>query len=79
MDATTTRKEHSMDLKWTIAPALPLEVELAEDAYSAYARQADAAPHLWGEDEEAELGRLAAALEALYDKHGTPADSRVQL
>lgn len=68
-----------MTKTWNIAPALPVEVEQAEDAFNTFAQQAEDAPHKWGEEQEQELGRLAENLRRLYEKHNVAAIDRVAL
>jgi hypothetical protein len=51
----------------------------AEGAYLAHAEQAELAPHRWGEEQEAELGRLAEELQRLYDEEGTKQYDRIAL
>lgn len=64
-------------MNWSIGAALPLEVELAADAFNAYAAKAEDAPHLWGEEQETELARLADELRALYVKHNVAEIDRI--
>jgi hypothetical protein len=61
----------------TIGAAKPSEVEQAETAFNTYARQAEAAPHRWGMEQEDELDRLAQVLADLYDRHDVAEYDRI--
>lgn len=54
-------------------------IENAEDAYNAFAQQAEDAPHKWGHEQEEQMGRIAAELQRLYDKAGTDEFDRIAL
>jgi hypothetical protein len=56
-----------------------MEIQNAEDTFNAFARQAEDAPHKWGEEQEAELARLARNLRRLYEQNSTPEFDRVAL
>lgn len=53
------------------------QIERAEAAYTTFAKSVP--DSRWGEEEEAELGRRAETLQALYDEANTPEFDRVVL
>lgn len=55
------------------------EIENAEDAYNAFANQAEDAPHKWGQEQSDELARMAETLRRLYETHNTPEIDRIAL
>ncbi len=54
------------------------EIEKTENEFNAYARQAEEAPHKWGEEQEAELTKIQMKLRRLYDAAGTDDFDRIQ-
>ena len=55
------------------------QIEALEDEYSAMGSQANEHPERWGGAQEAVLARLAAKLQALYDRHDVHEYDRVAL
>ncbi len=67
----------NMETNWNtkIAPALPLEIEIAEDRLTAYYRENDGP--LWGEANEDAADKLTDALADLYRQHGIPTSDQL--
>jgi hypothetical protein len=54
-------------------------IENAEDAYNAFAQQAEDAPHKWGMEQSETLARMADELQRLYEEAGTDEFDRIAL